>query len=184
MASGSSSSKKRLLSSAEIVSGIAEVARLAQGNRIMLVGGVALHQYGSDRLTSDIDIVAENKIAAFPPIKTLSFGGYTSMTPSGVPVDVILRNDEHQKCFEEALLYARKLPGVPVLVVSLEYAVVMKMIAHRPKDMADLATIFSMDMLDVQKTRNLVRRHLGSYALNDFDSMVREAAWRKTQEDS
>ncbi len=183
MASGSSSKKKRLLSSAEITAGIAEVAQLAKGNRIMLVGGVALHQYGSDRLTSDIDIVAEHSIQTFPAIKSLSFGGYTSETPSGVPVDVILRNDEYKKVFDEALLYARKLPGVPVSVVSLEYAVVMKMIAHRPKDMADLAEIFTMDALDIQKARGLVRRHLGSYAINDFDSMVREAAWRKSQDE-
>lgn len=175
--------RKRMLSQSEIDAALQEVANAAKGTRVMLVGGIALHQYGSDRLTSDIDIVAEQALQAFPAERPLSFGGYSSHTSQGVPVDVILRDDDYAEVYTEALQYARRDPSIPLPIVSLEYAVVLKMIAHRPKDIADLDTIFRLGTVDVAKARKLVRRLLGAYSLHDFDSMVREAAWRKEQEE-
>ena len=179
----SSSIRKPLLSQTEIEAALREVASITRGVRVMLVGGVALHQYGSDRLTSDINIVAEKAIPALPAERPLTFGGYASHTPKGVPVDIILRDDDYAEVFAEALLYARHDPALPLPIVSLEYAIVMKMIAHRPKDIADLDTIFRLGVVDLPKARNLVRRLLGAYSLHDFDAMVREAEWRKGEEE-
>ena len=55
----------------------------------------------------------------------------------------------------------------------------MEMAARRPKDTADIDALLQAEMVDVPKARRLVKRLLGRYAVDDFDSMVREAAWRK-----
>lgn len=124
-----------MLSSVEIDRALAEVAVLAKLSdvKIVLVGGVALYQYGSDRLTSDLDFAASGPIESLPNEKSLSFGGYQSHTPSGVAVDLILRADDYAEVYEEALEYPRKIEGVPVPVASPEHLVLMKMIARRKR---------------------------------------------------
>jgi len=182
-----SGNRKRMLDQDEIDRGVQEVSELcvamvddgATGTVVLLIGGAALQHYGSERLTSDIDVVSNVPIVGLDPEKQLSFGGYASHTPSGVPVDVVLRNDDYAELYEEAAMYGRRIEGVPIPVVSPEYAVCMKMAARRPKDTADIDALLQAEMVDVPKARRLVKRLLGRYAVDDFDSMVREAAWRK-----
>jgi hypothetical protein len=85
-----STSKSRFLDPAEIERGLHELATITGGS-VALAGGVALQLYGSDRFTRDIDIVGGTSIAALPPLGVLSFGGYRSETPSGVPTDVLMQ---------------------------------------------------------------------------------------------
>jgi hypothetical protein len=48
--------------------------------RIALLGGFALQQYGSDRLTGDIDIAAPEVLDGLPAGKALTFGGVQTTT--------------------------------------------------------------------------------------------------------
>lgn len=180
MASDSGQRRRRMLSLEEIHAGLAEVASLAREAQvsIALVGGVALYHYGSDRLTADIDFAAARHLASLPEEAPLSFGGYQSRTPGGVPVDWIVRDDDYAELFAEAVEYARDMDGVPVPVASPEYLVAMKMVARRKKDAADLDTLLLSGTVDFAKARRIVRRLLGPYAAEDLDSAAAEAKWR------
>lgn len=176
-----STHRKRFLDQSEIDAGIAEVADLAARERvaILLVGGCALHYYGSDRLTADIDFAAEREIPGLPGEKRLTFGGIQSHTPSGVPVDWIVRADDYAAVYEEALQHPRRLPDLPVPIVSPEYLVAMKMVARRKKDAADLETLVLSGTVDIDKARRIVKRLLGAYAAEDLDAVVAEAEWHQ-----
>ena len=176
-----SAPRKRMLDQAEIDAALAELAAMAQadGVRVLLVGGIALQHYGSDRFTADIDLAASGPLRALPAESPLSFGGDASHTRGGVPVDLILRDDDYAQLYDEALAHPNTLDGVPLPLVLPEYAVLMKMAAHRPKDMLDISTLLEQDAIDLPKARALVKRLLGRYALDDFESMVRESAWRR-----
>ena len=175
--------KKQMLSSAEIAAALTEMAALANGSgtKILLVGGVALYQYGSDRLTSDLDFAVSGPIDALPNESPLSFGGYQSHTPSGVAVDLIMRDDDYAEVFAEALEYPRKIEGVPVPVASPEYLVLMKMVARRKKDALDLDMLLESGNVDVAKARRLIKRLLGAFAVDDFDTTLQMAEWQRSK---
>lgn len=174
-------SKRKMLSVEQIDLAVGEVGELAQqaGVRVLLVGGVAMHHYGSDRFTADVDFAADGPVPELAAETPLSFGGYQSHTPGGVPVDLILRDDDFKAIFEEALLHPRRIEGVAVPVVSPEYLVLMKMVARRPKDELDLEALLGLGVVDVDKARGMVRRLLGAYAVGDLDAVVQMAEWRR-----
>src|SRR5215471_13184834 len=82
-----------------------------------LVGGIAMHLYGSPRLTNDVDVIA-SAILPLQPERQLGFGGERYRVKLGkrlVPVDWIVRNDTAKKFYESALAEAYKLrSGVPI----------------------------------------------------------------------
>lgn len=172
--------RKRMLSQAEIDEGLEEIARACKKQSVLLVGGIALHFYGSDRLTGDIDVVSDADLPGFVVGKSLAFGGYSTQTSTGIPVDVIQRKDDYAMVYAEALFRGRTLAGSPLPVVSLEYAVVMKMAAGRAKDQADLDTILQMSV-DRAAARRLVKRLLGAYATRDYDQAVLQSDWAHKQ---
>lgn len=179
--SSAGSHRRRMLDQADIERALSEVAALAaqEGVSVALAGGIALQHYGSDRFTADLDVVASGAIRGLPSQNALSFGGYGSTTPSGVPVDVILRDDDERRIYAEALEYARRVPELPMRVISPEYAFVMKMMAGRPKDVADLDTLLALEVVDLDKLRRLVKRLLGLYAVRELENLLRESAWRR-----
>src|SRR2546430_16408856 len=83
------------------------VAKIAAENGVdwALVGGLAMLLYDSDRVTKDIDIIADKLL----PLKNVGFlrqGGerYQVRTSKRmVPVDWIIRKDEFRELFEIAL---------------------------------------------------------------------------------
>lgn len=172
----------RLLDQQELQTAIKEVASKAKKEyvAVALAGGCALQRFGSPRLTSDVDIIADRKIHALQPTATLSFGGYKSTTDSGAPVDVILRNDAFVDLYDAALTHA--IPrGPAILVVPLEYLVAIKMVAGRTKDMADLEWIISASHVDLEKAKAVVQEYLGAYAVQDFDALVAEITWQASR---
>ncbi len=175
------SSRRRMLSIEQIDNGVAEVAAAAaaEGVPLVLIGGVAMHHYGSDRFTADLDFAAPRALAALPPENTLSFGGYQAQTRGGVPVNLIIRDDEFNEVVEEALEVPRRIEGVPAPVVSPEYLLAMKMVARRPKDLVDLAALLDLRVVDEAKTLRIVRRLLGAYAAQDLRSHLEEANRRR-----
>lgn len=175
--------KVRFLDPAEIERAIGEIARMssAEDVRVALAGGAALQLMGSDRLTKDVDFVASAVPTGVVTERRLTFGGVKGKSPSGVPVDVIVRDDGYRKLYEEALAQADDVQDVPLRVVTPEHAAAMKLAARRAKDEQDLATLIRLGVLDLPKARAIILKHLGPYAVDEFNSYVDEAEWRKSR---
>ena len=172
------SSKKKLLSPEVLEKAKKAVLAAAkkEGKEVALVGGYALQFYGSLRLTGDIDVITFEPIDALPVIKSLSFGGYKSEI-KGVPVDVIIRDDEFAPMYEEALYHSSK--GI----VPAEFIAAMKLASGRHKDLSDLEFLITEEVIDVKATRKIIVRTLGVYAAKEFDLFVDETNWKKSREE-
>jgi hypothetical protein len=158
---------------------IVEIAEIAARERadVVLVGGVAMEIYGSDRMTKDVDFASLTMLEGVKIVKPLSFGGYAAKsTATGHPVDIIVRSDEYSSLYAEAIDHAVDA-GLPVRVVSPEYLAATKMAAGRDKDEMDLKTLIRLGVIDVAKTRSIVKSHLGEYAARELDSLCDEVAW-------
>lgn len=104
-----------------------------------LAGGLAMHLYGSQRLTKDVDIIASQQLTLTPK-HSLSFGGSHYVLQVGkyeVPVDWIVRSDGYQKFYRAALKDAIKLPN-GLRLVTPEWLVILKFNAGRQKDLDDI----------------------------------------------
>jgi hypothetical protein len=134
-----------------------------------LVGGVAMHLYGSPRLTKDIDVIA----SAVLPLKaerSLGFGGARYRVKVGkknVPVDWIVRNDTARKFYEQALKEAGELFGIRV--VKPEWLIILKYIAGRFKDQQD--AVFLLKQKGLVK-RRLIRQKIIETAGSEFWALV------------
>lgn len=172
----------RLLSPDQLYAGVAEVASLAaaEGVKVVLVGGLAMQMYGSDRLTGDIDFASNGFVSLMPGRRLFTFGGVQTVTPGGIPVDFIVRDDDYRDLYEEAVLASPVVCSLGVRVVPAEYLAAMKMAAGRDKDMLDLKFLLAQDgLLDLADTRTIIRRHLGPYAAQEFDRVADKVAWEK-----
>lgn len=141
-----------------------------------------MQAYGSDRFTVDLDVVADSMLP-LPPGEPLTFGGHaTHSSPSGLPVDVILRDDAMANLYDEALASAKRIPGIPIRVVRPEHLVAMKMEAGREKDDLDLGYLLLMlDEKDYTAARKVVVKHLGYYAGKELDARLAEAQWKRSR---
>lgn len=174
------------LDPAQIASGLEAVARLARqvGARWALAGGIAFMDLGSPRFTSDIDIVSDRPLP-LPEEHPLTFGGSAHQLPTDagpVPLDWILRNDDYEALYEEALLHATSGPdGIPR--IRPEYLAAMKFAARRAKDETDLLWLLKQGKVDIEAARRIVKRHVGGrFGLDEFDSFVTEAEWQAREE--
>ena len=105
--------------------------------RWALIGGIAMHIYGSQRMTTDVDVVAD-KVLSIPSERYLSFGGARYRSKVGkkdVAVDWIVRNDQVRVFYAAALSSAVDIKGVPI--VTPEWLVILKYLAGRFKDQED-----------------------------------------------
>ena len=136
---------------------IAEIAK-KQAVEWALVGGVAMHLYGSSRLTKDVDVIA-SKVLDLDSEKNLGFGGRRYQVKIGkkeIPIDWIVRNDTARKFYEQALRQAHKLSnGLPI--ITPEWLVILKYIAGRFKDQQDAVFLLKQKNLVSRKT---VRKHI------------------------
>lgn len=165
--------------------GAVELHTLArdQDVKAVLIGGSALHYFGSPRLTADVDFAATDYLPGLTRGSPLSFGGEKLVSSGGVPVDWVVRDDDYRDLYEAAVhdpLSSKDL--APVSVARPEYLLVMKMVADRGKDQADVEWLLVHELVDVAHTRRIVRRHLGAYALRDLESLEREAEWKKEKD--
>jgi len=138
------------------------ITKLAEENNIdwALVGGLAMNLYGSDRLTKDIDVIADKLLPMSEKqiVGRLKQGGerYNTETDEKiVTVDWIIRNDEFKPLFNEALKAAVKINDVPVLTP--EWLVIFKFITGRFKDQEDAVFLLSRNGL---VNRNLIKEHI------------------------
>lgn len=179
-----SSKSVRPLDQSDILEAIAEVAQMARRNgvSIALIGGCALHLYGSDRFTADVDFVADALLGDLPRGAALSFGGEQTQTRAGVPIDLIIRDDRWAPLYEAALETAKRIPGSKALVVRPEHLLAMKMQARRPKDEADIDFLLgTKGVINHNKARKVVGEFLGGYAEEELDSLVAEYEWKRNR---
>lgn len=165
---------------------VAEIAEIAQreGIETALVGGVAMAVYGSDRLTKDVDVACRDEILpGMKKLKNLSFGGISAESSAGHPVDIIVRDDAYRSLYIAAIENARD-EGLALPVVSPEYLAALKMAAARDKDVLDLETLLQLGVLDVAKTRSIIKQYLGEYASREWDSLVSETEWKTSRSSS
>jgi hypothetical protein len=86
------------------VEAVKEVGQLANQEDIKwaVAGGLAMHFYGSPRLTKDVDIIASQHLSLTPQHQ-LTFGGSSYTFQIGrykVQVDWIVRNDGYEKYYK------------------------------------------------------------------------------------
>ena len=88
------------------VEAVQRVGQLAAQEQVewAVAGGLAMHLYGSSRLTKEVDIIASNHLSLTPQHR-LSFGGSSYTLKIGkyaVQVDWIVRNDGYEKYYRAA----------------------------------------------------------------------------------
>ncbi len=113
-----------------------------------LAGGLAMHLYGSPRLTKDVDIIASQNLSLTPKHR-LSFGGSNYTLQVGkyeIPIDWIVRSDGYQKFYRAALKGAIKLPN-GLRIVTPEWLVILKFNAGRQKDLDDIVFLLKQEKL-------------------------------------
>jgi hypothetical protein len=118
-----------------------------------VAGGLAMHLYGSPRLTKDIDIIASQHLS-MPSEHRLNFGGscYTLQVGKyAVQVDWIVRNDGYRKYYLAALKEAIELPN-GLRIVTPEWLVILKINAGRQKDLDDIVFLLRQQKLVERST--------------------------------
>lgn len=174
----------KFLDPARVNAALSEVATATRkdGVRVALIGGVALQLYGSDRFTTDLDVVASgypDPNGSLPTKGVLTFGGIQSEASNGVPVDLIIRDDERTDLYDAALENAQRLPGVPVPVVTLPYLGAMKLASGRAKDIQDLEFILRSNPKMFKQIRKLVTKYLGDFEAEELDSIKTTIDWKE-----
>jgi len=113
-----------------------------------LAGGLAMHLYGSQRLTKDVNIIASQDLSLTPKHR-LSFGGSGYTLQVGkyeIPIDWIVRNDGYERFYQAALKEAVKLPN-GLRIVTPEWLVILKFNAGRQKDLDDIVFLLKQEKL-------------------------------------
>lgn len=132
------------------IEAVQQIVQLAAEEELewAVAGGLAMHIYGSPRLTKDVDIIASQQLSLTPNHK-LTFGGSSYTLQVGkyaVPVDWIVRNDGYQKYYRAALKEAVSMPN-GLRVVLPEWMVILKLNAGRQKDFDDIVFLLKQQKL-------------------------------------
>lgn len=125
--------------------------------RYMLIGGLAVAQWGEPRATLDVDLTVwvepddfettVGRLAARLALRTnepLEFARRTRVLPAlasnGIPVDLLFAAwPLEQQAIDRA--EDRRVAGVKVRVAGLDDLLLLKLISDRPRDLADAAAL-------------------------------------------
>jgi len=172
--------KENYLDPDQIKDSIRLIKRMAadQGLDVVLIGGVALQIYGSPKFTKYVDFAISSLPEEVGPLRKMSkisFGGERYSAPNGAKIDLVVRNDEYTKLYQEAMENAIDSPaGIPI--VTPEYLAVMKLAAGREHDILALKwMVRQQDLLDVKKARKIAYKMLGRFGQDRFDDAVDQA---------
>jgi len=160
------------------------IAQAAQesGADVALGGGFAMQHYGSPRLTGDVDVVSDRAISSLPAGEQLSFGG-ERIELGGVETDIIVRDDKYRDLYMESLQYTRRFPEIALPVLSPEYLAAMKLASRQEKDELDLAYLIGAEQLDLDRTREIIDKHLGTFAVDEFEDVIIDVQLAQQRED-
>jgi hypothetical protein len=153
-----------------------------------LIGGVALAVFGIERFTKDVDLaVSVSTNGKLEPrvkdrdLQPLRIGGISIRAAAGVRVDFIDHRFEYRALYEEAIAAAKasgleiQAGAVTIPVVPMVYLLAMKLGASRPLDERDVLALVAKPELDYPAAREIVRKHLGTYAARQLDRFARQA---------
>ena len=116
-----------------------------------IAGGLAMHLYGFERATKDVDFVAERGLP-LKIVRYLSFGGERYKVEIGdekIDVDWIMRRDNYKNFYKQALADATELKSWKILTP--EWLVILKYIAGSAKDRLDLLWLLQQKTLVKRK---------------------------------
>ncbi len=124
--------------------GIAAVRKLAEvaaqeNIEWALAGGIAMHLYGSPRLTKDVDVISLKRLP-LEAVRPIGFGGDSYEVAVGkkkIHVDWIVREDNYRQYYIQALNDAAKLKD-GLKIITPEWLAILKYIAGREKDLDDI----------------------------------------------
>ncbi len=124
--------------------GIAAVRKLAEiaareNIEWALAGGIAMHLYGSPRLTKDVDVVSLKRLP-LEAVRPIGFGGDSYEVTVGrkkIHVDWIVREDNYRQYYVQALGDAAQLKN-GLKIITPEWLAILKYIAGREKDLDDI----------------------------------------------
>ncbi len=142
-----------------------QVGQLAAQEEIewAVAGGIAMHLYGSPRMTKDVDIIASQDISLTPQHR-LTFGGSSHTLQVGkyhVQIDWIVRSDGYRELYRNALKEAIRLPN-GLRVVTPEWLVILKFNAGRQKDLDDIVFLLKQEKLvDRSSVKQKVIENMG-----------------------
>lgn len=152
-----------------------------------VIGGVAASLLGRPRVTKDVDLVALAEDSDLPRLLALGLHrGITPRTedavefakvsrvlllrhePSGIEIDLSLAGLPFEREIIERAT-ERTIRGVTFPIASVEDLVVMKAIALRPRDVADIeALLDAHPQLDLERIRSLLRTFTEALEADDF----------------
>lgn len=113
-----------------------------------LAGGLAMHLYGSPRLTKDVDIIGSRNLSLAAEGQ-LRFGGSSYTLRVGrydVRIDWIVRSDGYRKYYSAALKAAISLSN-GLRIITPEWLVILKLNAGRQSDLDDIVFLLAQPRL-------------------------------------
>jgi hypothetical protein len=140
----------------------------------VIIGGVATRAYMPERATQALDILVRqvngedviNRLqqAGYQKVSSLAIPGYLMRSPQGIEVDVLFGNTPW---LEEALARPQ-LDAAGYPVIALPYLVVLKLIASRTQDWADIPRMLGLAS-DEQLTE--IRAVVARYSPEDKEDL-------------
>ena len=73
---------------------------------------------------------------------------------------------------------AVRATDLPVAVVPAKWLIALLMVSRRSDAVRAAVALLATGSVDVDGTREVVRSHLGPYAVDDFDALLQEAEWQ------
>lgn len=134
-----------------------------------IAGGLAMHLYGFERATTDVDFVANRRIS-LEVTRYLSFGGEryeVEIEGRKIAADWIIRRDKYQEIYKQALKDAAEIGEHKI--ISPEWLVILKYSAGRGKDRLDLLWLLQQkNLVNRKKIAKLLKSLLGELGAIGF----------------
>ncbi len=181
-----------------LLSALKDLTAWLDSSRIpgMVIGGVAASLIGRPRATRDIDVVVWIELGRwksflkagrdhrfFPRLRNvLNFAKKNRVLllrhrPSGIDIDISLGSLPFE---EEAIRRAvkKRIKGVRVNLPTPEDLIIMKAVAHRPRDIADIESILDANPgLDMRSIRRWVKEFARALEMpelfDDLEKIIR-----------
>jgi hypothetical protein len=157
---------------------VPDLRQFIKRSSYIIVGGVATRLYMPERMTLDLDILIrssessityqELSLSGCVKVGNLSIPGTQWKLPDGSELDVLESNAEWVELALQKPNYAPD--GQPV--IKLEYLVLMKLLAGRTQDIADISRMLGgLPDQDLTQVRTVIHEYLPT-ALEDLESLI------------